>query len=160
MYILSAIELRGPAGPNTVRTKGLDGFLFNLFVAYEVVEVVGGKIHNVPAAGEFYSRSCWTAAVSQGRLSEIHKSLPNNDRQFLILSFLERGLWRNKWFRSPFIDQVIDLLFEKHQPTHGFRGWPETPHLFSKFHEVAFVCRVRRREEIPNEENDENELDR
>ena len=35
---------------------------------------------------------------------------PNYDRSSLILSFFEWGLRRDKRFRGPFFDQLIDLL--------------------------------------------------
>ena len=64
MYILSAVELWGSAGADAVCAEGLDGFFFDLVVAYEVVKVVGREIGDGPAVGEFYFGSCWSAPIS------------------------------------------------------------------------------------------------
>lgn len=40
VYILGAVELRGPAGTNTVGSQHLDSLLLDLLVGIEVVEVV------------------------------------------------------------------------------------------------------------------------
>lgn len=50
--VLRAVELGRAARPDAVGAEGLDGFLFDLLVADEVVEVVGGEVGDGAAVGE------------------------------------------------------------------------------------------------------------
>lgn len=63
MYILSAVKLRRAAGSDAVGSQGLNGLFFDLFVAHEVVEVVGGEVYDSSAVGKFDSRTSWTNAT-------------------------------------------------------------------------------------------------
>lgn len=49
MYILCAVKPRRAARANSVGAKDLDGFLFQSFIADEVVEVVRSKIRDCAA---------------------------------------------------------------------------------------------------------------
>ncbi len=49
MYILSSVEAGWTAGANAVGSEALDGFLFDILVCDEVVEVVGGKVRDCAA---------------------------------------------------------------------------------------------------------------
>jgi hypothetical protein len=48
-------------------------------------------------------------------------NVPHNDWKFLIVGFLERCLGSDKRFRSPFVNEVVDLLFSKRQYTISSR---------------------------------------
>ena len=46
MYILCTIKTRRAARTNSVGAKDLNGFLFQSFVADEIIEIVGSKVGN------------------------------------------------------------------------------------------------------------------
>ena len=149
VYILSAIELRRSARSNTVCSKSLNGLFFNLLVADEVVEVVGGEVRYGPAVGEFHFRSCWSAPVSSNHTAEPNvESIPNNDRQFLIIGFFERGLGGDKRFRSPFVNEVIDLLFSRRQYSILSRVFGKLPPLQSASRNCHYGSNTKAREGI------------
>lgn len=52
MDVLCPVELWRAARTNAIRAKSLYGFLLNLFVGVEIIEVVRGKVDNSATAGE------------------------------------------------------------------------------------------------------------
>jgi hypothetical protein len=123
MNILRAVELRRATRSNAICPESLDSLLLDLLIANEVIEIIGREIRHSPAIRELDFRARRSVIPIQSahyHPKRIEELKPNNHRRLLILRLLERSLRRNKWFRSPLINQIINLLYTRQSPSHPF----------------------------------------
>jgi len=92
--VLSAVEIRGPAGANTIAAQDLHRAFLDELVRDQIVVVGRRQIGHRLAARQLHSRTGGSS----------------HDGAALLLEDLEFGWRRHKRFRRPFFDQLVNLL--------------------------------------------------